>query len=93
METEIINNKPVRKRIFIIPVIIVSVGIIYYSIMLMIGPVQKLEALKIEFGPKPTEKTKADERILSDSAYLNLLKEKAFLQSKVAMAKTYCQSA
>jgi hypothetical protein len=56
--------------------------------MLMIGPVQKLEALKIEFGPKPTEKTKADERILSDSAYLNLLKEKAFLQSKVAMAKT-----
>ena len=29
-----------------------------------------------------------DERIYSDSAYLKLLKEKAFLQSRIAMAQT-----
>ena len=54
----------------------------------MMSPVRKLAAIKNEFGVKPTENSVIDERIFSDSAYLMLLKEKAFLQSRITMAET-----
>ena len=49
---------------------------------------RKYEAIKNEFAAKPIGNTVVDERIFSDSAYLRLLKEKAFLQSRIAMAET-----
>ena len=54
----------------------------------MMGPGQKLAAIKNEFGTKPAENNVVDEQIYSDTAYLKLLKEKAYLQSRVAMAET-----
>ena len=88
MEKEIINNTSVIKKIFIILIIIFSAFIIYYTIISMISPVRKLSAINNEFSVKQTEKTIVDERIFSDSAYLKLLKEKAFLQSRIIMAET-----
>lgn len=56
--------------------------------MSMMSASRKLTAMKIEFGGKKAEKSLVDERIFSDSAYLELLKEKAFLQARTAMAET-----
>jgi hypothetical protein len=56
--------------------------------MSMIGPIRKLEEIKNEFGSKTAEKNEVDQQILMDSTYLKLLKEKAFLQSRVVMAET-----
>jgi hypothetical protein len=88
METEITNKSSGRKISFIILIIIISALILYYSIMSVMSPARKLAALKNEFGSKPTGNTVVDERIYTDSVYLSLLKEKAYLQSRVAMAET-----
>jgi len=88
MENEIINNTSGRKKTFIILIIIFSAFIIYYSIMSMMSPAKKLAAIKNKFSVKPAENSVIDERIFSDSAYLKLLKDKAFLQSRIAMAET-----
>ena len=88
METEIDNKKPGRKVTFIVLISIISVFIIYYSVMSMISPVRKLEQIKNEFGAKTAEKSDVEQRILMDSTYLKLLKEKAFLQSRIVMAET-----
>ncbi|MCX6255520.1 MAG: hypothetical protein NTV31_13710 [Bacteroidia bacterium] len=88
METEITSNTPGRKKTFIILIIIFSVFIIYYTIMSILSPAQKLTSMKNESGAKPAENSVVDEHIFSDSTYLRLLKEKSFLQSRIAMAET-----
>jgi hypothetical protein len=88
METEISNKKPRGKVTFIVLISIISVLIIYYSIMSMIGPERKMEEIKNEFKAKAGDKNEVDQRILTDSTYLKLLKEKAFLQSRILMAET-----
>jgi hypothetical protein len=88
METETTDKKPRGKMTFIVTISIITVFIIYYSVMSMISPVRKLEEIKNEFGAKTAEKNDVDQRILMDSTYLKLLKEKAFLQSRIAMAQT-----
>jgi hypothetical protein len=88
METEIVSKKPHGKIAFIVLISIVSVFIFYYSIMSMISPVRKLEEIKNEFGAKPADNNEADRRILTDSTYLAMLKEKAFLQSRILLAAT-----
>jgi hypothetical protein len=86
MKTEIIKKPSGRKTPFIIFIIIISAFIIYYSIMSMMSPGRKIDSLKKDFGIKPAEKNGIDDRIFSDSEYLTLLKEKAYLQSRIAMA-------
>jgi hypothetical protein len=88
MEIENKSGTSVTKKILITLLIVFSAFIIYYSILSMMGPGRKLEELKKEYSAKASEASKTDERFFSDSAYLKLLKERSFLQSKVAMAKT-----
>ena len=88
MESEITNKESRRKVTFIVLISIISVLILYYSIMSMISPVRKLEKIKNEFGNKTTGKSEVNKRILTDSTYIDLLKEKAFLQSRIVMAET-----
>jgi hypothetical protein len=88
METEESNKKHPGKVIFLVLISIISVFIIYYSIMLMISPSRKMEEIKKEFGVKSTDKNDLDQQILKDSTYLVLLKEKAFLQSRIIMAES-----
>jgi hypothetical protein len=87
METEIINHRSGLKITFIILIIIVAAFLIYYSVMSVLGPVKKMEALINEFGANTTQ-NRIDKAIISDSTYLSLLREKSFLQSRVVMAET-----
>lgn len=87
METEI-NKGPHRKIAFIVLISIVSVFLIYYTIMAMISPERKLDEIKTEYGARSSGKNETDQRILTDSTYLKLLKNKAFLQSRILMAET-----
>jgi hypothetical protein len=88
MDTETKNKTSAGKVIFITLIIIISVFLIYYSYLCMLSPLRKLAEIKNEFVLKPASNTSADERMFSDSLYLKLLKEKAYLQSKIAMAET-----
>ncbi len=88
METEIQKNKSGGKKYFLILTIILSAFLIYYSVMSMLGPSRKLSEINNQFATEQNENNGLDENILSDSAYLKLLKERAYLQAKVVMAKT-----
>jgi hypothetical protein len=87
METEI-KNKPHWNVSLIIFIGIVIVFILYYSVMSALSPSQKLEEIKKEYGVKNSEKKDSETIITADSAYIKLLKEKSFLQSRVVMAQT-----
>ena len=67
---------------------LIFIFIIYYSVMMMLSPGKKYAAIRNEFGIDTTEKIRKDNPIFSDSTYLMLLKEKAFLQSRLIMAET-----
>lgn len=86
METEV--KKSGLKITFIVLIGIVLAFVIYYSIMSMLSPVRKLDEIKNEFVGKASEKNESEQQILKDSTYLKLLKEKAFLQSRLVMAET-----
>lgn len=88
METEVTNRKSGRKITFIILISVISVFFIYYSLMSMKSPAKKLEEIKNKFETKTTDKSNINQQILKDSAYLKLLKEKAFLQSRIVLAET-----
>lgn len=87
METESINKSRIGKNV-IIPVILLLAFLIYYTIMAMLSPVKKKDAITKEYSFIQDEKNIIDEQIFADSTYLKLLKEKSFLQSRIAMAET-----
>ncbi len=62
--------------------------LIYYTIMSVIAPGKKLEKIKEQYAPELKQENNLDSRIFNDSAYISLMKEKAFLMSKIAMAET-----
>jgi hypothetical protein len=88
METEDINNTKRKKYGLIIPGIIIFAFLVYHTVMILLSPLKKVEEFKEQFSFKQSEKNKVDERIFSDSSYLILYREKAWLQSKIAMAET-----
>jgi hypothetical protein len=85
---EIVNEQPKKRTGLIILIILFSLFMIYYTIMALLSPYRKVADIKNEFLNKLDMKNKVDERIYSDSLYLKLLKEKAYLQSRVLMAET-----
>jgi hypothetical protein len=56
--------------------------------MSMLSPGRKLAEIRNEIRTKTDEKSEVDQKILKDSTYVKLLKERAFLQSKTVMAQT-----
>lgn len=87
METESGNKMSVGKIALLTGCIIVILFVIYYTIMSLLAPGRKMEALKEEYTPKTDVKQTVDERIYTDSAYLKLFHDRAFLQSRIAMAE------
>jgi hypothetical protein len=73
---------------FIFSAIMLLVFLLYYIIMSALGPSKKLNEIKDSFRVSDDSESKIDERYYADSAYLSLLKEKSFLQSRIAMAQT-----
>jgi hypothetical protein len=60
----------------------------YFSIMSVRAPGKKLDEIRAKFGLPASPENKKDERFYSDSAYMAMLKEKAFLQARISMAET-----
>ena len=86
METEI--KKKNRGKVTVIVLLsLIAVLIIYYSVMSMIGPGRKLDTIRKEYSLKTKSKDGIDRKILNDSEYLKILKEKAFLQAKLLWQK------
>lgn len=67
---------------------IIIVFLVFYTSMSMMAPGRKLNEIREKYALKTEEGSAPDERIFTDSAYVSLMKEKAFLQSRIAMAST-----
>lgn len=88
MEPETEKKISGRSMVLISISAFVVILIIYYSTMMMLSPGKKYAEIRNEFGIDTTEKSRKDNPVFSDSTYLKLLKEKAFLQSRMIMAET-----
>jgi hypothetical protein len=88
METENDTKSSFGKITFLLLVIICCSFIIYYSVMSMLGPSHKLAELTKEFSQMKSTDKKEDSRTFTDSTYLRLIRERAFLQSKIIMAES-----
>jgi hypothetical protein len=87
MESEI-KKEPHRRVTLIVFLSIILLFVVYYTVMCMMSPAKKLAVLRTEYAAKSNEKSNIDKQILKDSGYLKLMKEKAFLQSRIAMAES-----
>jgi hypothetical protein len=88
METENDNKHSVRKISLLILLILFALSLVYYTVMSSLAPSRALAEIKKEYNPEKSEKKKDDNRIFTDSAYLNMLKDRAFLQSRIIMAES-----
>jgi hypothetical protein len=88
METE--NAKKTSgSRIFLLTLVLICISfLIYFSIMSMRSPGRKMAEIKKEFTPEKTDKKNDSDKTSHDAAYLKLLKERAFLQSRIIMAES-----
>ena len=80
------NKSNTGKVLFKVIGTLIGLFLIYYCIMSVMAPARKLAELKSEYAPKSS--AAADEKFYSDSAFVSLVKQKAFFQSRVAMAGT-----
>lgn len=88
METEVGTKKSGIRIGIIILILLICSFIIYFTVMSVLGPARKLELIKNELNSKHTDQNPIDNKILTDSAYRKLLKEKSFLQSRIVMAES-----
>lgn len=88
MNTETNNKLSGGKTTLIILAGIIIVFLVYYSIMSMMAPGRKLNELREKYAIKQENGNPPDEKIFKDSAFVSLMKEKAFLQSRIKMAET-----
>jgi len=82
------NTKPRRNVFLIVLLSLAALFTTYFTVMSLLSPARKLEKLKNEYAAKTSEKEKAGQPVLTDAAYLKLLKQKSFLQSRILMAGT-----
>jgi hypothetical protein len=88
MENENISKQPRKRTGLIILVIVIVAFVVYYTVMSLLSPGKALERISNEYVVKQDKKNKIDDKITSDSLYLETLREKAFLQSRIAMAES-----
>lgn len=88
METETAAKKPDRRYGMITSGAIILALTLFYTIMSMLAPSKKMNAIKDEFGFKQDEKVKINDTIFTDSTYLALTRELAFLKARTSMAET-----
>jgi len=88
MKTEMTDKQPGKAKVLIILTILIVAFLAYYSVMSVMSPGRTLEKIRNEYEAMQEEKSDADEKIFSDSTYQAKLKEKAFLQSRIALAES-----
>jgi hypothetical protein len=68
---------------------IVLAFLVFYSVLSAIAPSRKLAEIKAGvIGLQKTSDSKTNEKYFSDSTFIKLSKEKAFLQASISMAET-----
>ncbi len=83
-----------KKRLTGIKITLIITGafllafLVYYTILSALAPARKLDEIKTRIGLRQTSDTNTDERYYSDSAFISLSKEKAFLKATISMAET-----
>jgi hypothetical protein len=84
-----VNQGPgnVKTVVYAIAALFILIAI-YYSVMALISPSVKISAINSEFGYKPSENAAIDEKIFSDSAFVRLNRDKAYIQARTTMAET-----
>lgn len=87
MDTESKDIKNTRKKRLVSLLIAVTIILLYYSVMQMVSPAKTMRQLKKEFGYVRDEKNPVSDSIFTDSAYLALFREVAFLKARTAMAE------
>lgn len=76
------------KVVLAVLITLIVAFLVYYGVMSALAPAKKLAELEALYQPEKPESGDFDERLYTDSAYLALIKEKAYLQSRIAMAQT-----
>ena len=67
---------------------LVGVFLVYFTVMSCLSPYHKLREIRAEYGSREKEKAASDSAFRRDSQYVNLLREKALLQSRISMAES-----
>ncbi|HPJ60897.1 MAG TPA: hypothetical protein P5180_02855 [Bacteroidales bacterium] len=80
-----IPDVPISDRKRYIPVF-AGAFLLYYMIMMLISPVRTINSLDREYGFRQNEKNIINDSIVTDSTYLSLYRERAFLQARIDMA-------
>jgi hypothetical protein len=62
--------------------------ILYFTIMSLISTARKISEINNSYSFKQIEKTTIDEKFFTDSTFVEMQKEKALTQSRIAMAQT-----
>lgn len=87
MDTESKDIKRAGRKRLAALLIAVTVILLYYTVMQMVSPMKTMRQLKKELGYVQDEKNPINDSIFSDSAYLALFREVAFLKAKTALAE------
>ena len=72
----------------VITAVIITVILIFFTIMSLMAPGKKLKEIRLKFSPVETSENQPDDRLYSDSAYMALLKERSYLQAMTSIAAT-----
>jgi hypothetical protein len=88
MANEVIKADTGKKTTLLVVISIIIAFLVYYASMSMMGPAQTMAGLKARYGVQPPEENPLAEGFFTDSAYVGMMKQKAFLQARIAMAET-----
>jgi hypothetical protein len=88
MENEIENKPAGRKIILYIQGSLLVAFMLYYAVMAILAPAEKIRAINSSFQYKQPENTNIDSRLFNDSTFIAVNREKAFYQARVLMAES-----
>lgn len=88
MENEVKKADSGRRTTLLVVISIIIAFLVYYAVMSMMGPAKTMAGLKSRYGVQPSEEIPVDEGFFSDSVYVSMIRQKAFLQARIAMAET-----
>ena len=88
MEIEIEKKSTVWKKVLYTLGYLLLGFMIYYLVMSVISPSAKISEINSTFMYQMPENSKTDKRIFSDSAFVNVNREKAWYQARIVMAES-----
>lgn len=88
MDTQTKEITKVNRTAYITSAAVIITLMIYYAVMSVLGTSKKADEILSEYTPEISGKETVNEKTYTDSTYLSILKEKAWMQSKTIMAQT-----